>query len=283
MALLKFATPKTGKFTGGAFELRFGPLANAGFLGPAYSAGSVPSFHYQAPPDVAEQMGGAPQEIVDTFISGYKRKLIVTPDEFSVRNMNIALGNGVADYNTPGGDVMGVVDTTSAVDAAATTITLKASSPTPGTFAEGDVVTFYSATSPGKTTTATVASYATHAITLVTGQGLLSGYDAGELVYVYKNAIIGALGNASVPYFSATVLVRDHQTGRTGVWNFWKVFCASGLDFTHSLNEFSKNEWTFNILLPVESDYALGGPLYHVADRIGSSGAVELATTPDYQ
>jgi hypothetical protein len=97
MAILGGAV--TNKFVIGNFELRVGPQNMAGKLTSAHSVGVIDRFAVRSQQQSADLMGLFPQELIDTDVVSQTTQLTATLREFSPRNMNILLGNGLVKDN----------------------------------------------------------------------------------------------------------------------------------------------------------------------------------------
>ncbi len=95
MAILGGAV--TNKFVIGNFELRVGPQNMAGKLTSAHSVGVIDRFAVRSQQQSADLMGLFPQELIDTDIVSQTTQLTATLREFSPRNMNMLLGNGLTE------------------------------------------------------------------------------------------------------------------------------------------------------------------------------------------
>jgi hypothetical protein len=108
MAILGGAV--TNKFVIGNFELRVGPQEMAGKLTSAHSVGVIDRFAVRDQQQSADLTGLFPQELIDTDIVSQTTQLTATLREFSPRNLNILLGNGLAaDNNTVSGTTTSVL------------------------------------------------------------------------------------------------------------------------------------------------------------------------------
>lgn len=108
MAILGGAV--TNKFVIGNFELRVGPQEMAGKLTSAHSVGVIDRFAVRDQQQSADLMGLFPQELIDTDVVSQTTQLTATLREFSPRNLNILLGNGLAaDNNTASGTTTSVL------------------------------------------------------------------------------------------------------------------------------------------------------------------------------
>lgn len=272
---------KTGNFVIGQFEVRIGTLAQAGRLTSAHSVGVVDSYSYGLTLETTKLMAGFPRKTLDQAITSIDGELTFTGREYSARNINVLLGNAVADYDAPGGDLIGTVDTTSAILAAEDTLVLT----TDVAFTAGQTVTIYSTTDPTKVTVSIVQSYTSGTKTLVlkTGYETLHAYDAGESVKVSLANVIGGGNITGVNYFSAQLVSVNRADSRPVVIDFWKCAVGAGLKVANSGTEFSAQEWSVGVLVPTASDYATGGPLHHVADVIPANPVMRLVSPKDFK
>lgn len=274
-----FGSPQTSAFIIGTQEVRIGPMSKAGLLTQAHSIGVIDQVNFNVEQNSVDLNAGFPQLPIDTAITSQISGATMTLREYSRRNLQILLGGAQADYVTPGGDVLGTVDTTSPIAADATTVVL---SEVTGTPAAGDVVTFYSLTDPGLVAVSSIASYnsGTKTVTLTTGQGLAVGFGAGANVKMFKADPI-AVGNiTTVNYFSVQLLRTDRATGRPVVTDFWKAAIASGMQMGAQTTEFASTELQLKFLRPSATDVA--GSLAHVAAQVAAYPTARIAIPRDF-
>lgn len=274
-----FGSPQTGAFIIGTQEVRIGPLNKAGLLTQAHSIGVIDQVNFTVNQNSVDLSAGFPQEPIDTAITSQVSGATMTLREYSKRNLQILLGGAQADYVAPGGDVLGVVDTTSSIAADSTSIVLTSVTGTP---AAGQVVVFYSLTDPGLVAVSVIDSYnsGTKTVTLTTGMGLSVGFAAGANVRMYRADPI-AVGNVTqVNYFSVQLLRTDRATGRPVVTDFWKAAIASGMQMGATAAEFASTELQLKFLKPAASDIA--GSLSHQASQIALYPTARISMPPDF-
>lgn len=276
---MAIGSPKTKKGMIGNFELRIGPLSKAGLLTSDHSVGAIDSVKLNVQLDTVDLLGGFPQNPIDTAITKAVSSFSATLRELSRRNLNVMLGNGLADYDVASTDVVGFVDTTSALAVGATAITMQ--SAFAGTLSIGDIVTIYDTNNPTTVSVSRVATFTAKAgatpasltldanTPLVAPTGSTNAFAAGSSVKLYKAMTVAGGAITSVPnYFSAQLLRLDRATGRAVGYNFWKCAISSGLDLSASVTEFSSFDLQVKVLIPAAVEYAAGGTMPHLASII---------------
>jgi hypothetical protein len=250
--------PVTSKFVLGAAELRIGAMTLAGRMLGSHSVGVIDSWGYAVSNEYVDLESGFPRQLLDKALIKATGKLTFVTREYTLRNIKALTGGAVVDYPTAGGDLVATIDTTSAVTAGSTAITMKSTV----AFTEGMTVALYSTTDPTKVTISTVASCATTALVLTTGLGLLVGFDKDEVCKVSLCQTFGGGSRGEVAYFAAQLVYIDRATSRPTVVDFWKCASGSGVDIASSGTDFSSQTWDVGLLVPTAADYASSGPLY---------------------
>lgn len=258
---------KTKKFAIGTAEVRIGPQSSAGRLTSAHSIGVVDKATVAFDQKTVDLMGGFPQVPIDTAIVGQEAKLNATLREFSRRNLNILLGNGVATYDTT--DVKATVDTTSGISANATTIPVDAVAG----FTVGDTVVISVLGYPELVTVSTIASIDSSPpdnIVLTTGLGLAAAIPINSTCTIFKSPAV-AIGNLStVNYFAVQLVQLERSTNRPMVFDFWKATVASGVNYDTNATDFASTELQLKMLEPASVEYGASQPLEHLATIIPS-------------
>lgn len=150
--------PQTGKFMIGTFEVRVGPQNMAGKLTQAHSVGVIDGFTLNMDQQTAELRTGFPQELADTAVTTQVTNLSAQIREYSARNMNLLMGNGIltATTNVYGGFVQtGVNHSDTAAAGGATSITLGSSAVAVADFYVGATITITGGTGNGQSKTIT--------------------------------------------------------------------------------------------------------------------------------
>jgi hypothetical protein len=272
---MSIGAPITKKFKIGTFEVRIGPLSKAGLLTPEHSIGVVDSVALNVEQQSTEVMAGFPQMPADVAITSYVTGLTGTMREYSRRNLNVLLGNGVFAPDAAADVKGGTLVTTSAIAKGATTLTASEAT----TLAKDDVIVVYSTTRPERVSICRVASDVTASATIglnsttpiVADTADTNAFEKAEVVKWYKSPII-AVGNiSSISYFSVQLLSTDRGTSATTGFNFWKGTLAAGMKMNMTPAEFASSDLEFKFLIPGRSEYASGGDLEHMSGLIASN------------
>ena len=96
--MAKLGAPSTNKFNIGTAEVRIGPMASANKLTQSHSIGLVDNATVEITQNSVDLLGGFPQVLVDTAVISQEATMTATLREFSQRNFNVLIGEGVADY-----------------------------------------------------------------------------------------------------------------------------------------------------------------------------------------
>jgi hypothetical protein len=201
--------------------------------------------------------GGLPKRIVATAIVRQTTEVSATLREYSRRNINLMLGNGVTTDPTP-------VATTVGANAAAAATTLTVVSATGLT--AGDLIIAYNVNKPEDVQVLKIASIATNVLTLVADTPVLVALVTGAPVMLAQHVPIGAV--TATNYFAAMVIGQEFSTGAPTVWNFWKCAVSSGLNVASNSDDFASTDFTMKSLEPAASEYAVGGVLEDLAAEV---------------
>ncbi|MCB0385141.1 MAG: hypothetical protein KDD43_07090 [Bdellovibrionales bacterium] len=266
---MSLGSPVTSKFNIGTAELRVGPMSVANQLTEAYSVGVVDDVTVNLSKETAQLQAGFPRNLVDETPTAQLSTLSATLREFSRRNINLQLGNGVAGDNTPETDVKG----TMATAAVAGTYTFDLQSGEGAAFAVDDTVVIYPQGRPELVTVARIETLATDTVTLyddtTLDTPLLHDYDGtAATIHVFKAYPIAIGDIESTNYISVSFVQKDVHTGRPIVFTFWKASVTSGLEWGTNATDYASTTLELSLLQPAACEYATGGPLEHVADLI---------------
>lgn len=254
--------PQTRSFFIGTAELRLGDLTSAGKLAQATSVGLIDEASLSVEVQSQDLLGGFPALPVDTAVTGQNSTITATLREYSRRNLQILLGAGVSTPDST--DVKTAVTTSSQIAAGATSIPVSSVAG----ISPGDIVGIAVLGQPELVTISRVNAAAASTVTLDTGLGLVAAVPAGSTAVLYKIPAI-AVGNLStVNYFSASLIFVDRATSRPVVFNGWKATVSSGLKVGTNSKDFASTDLTIKLLVPPAVDYAVGGPLNHLANII---------------
>lgn len=283
---MALGSPKTKKALIGTFELRIGPLNKAGLLTSDHSVGIVDQVKLDMQMDSVDLLAGFPQKPVDTAITKFITGFTATLRESSRRNLNVLLGNQLADYDPNGSDVTATVNTTSAINVAVSTITLNSAV----TLSAGDTVVIYDMNNPGNVSIVRVASSSTGTTVTIDsntpivgpGGGATVAFTAGSQVRLYKAATIPGGAITGVPnYFAAQLLRLDRGTGRPVGFSFWKTAISAGMSLSSTVTEFASLDLQLKALEPAAAEFSVGGPLQHLAAIIPSSPVFQAFDVSD--
>lgn len=259
----------TNKFSIGTAELRVGPLTDANKLTQAHSVGLVDAVTVTVTQESVDLEGGFPKTVVDTAIVSQTSEVTGTLREYSRRNMQILLGEGVAAVQPAD------VSTTVAVAGTAGDTTLSVvEGEGVGAINDGDYLVVYPNGSPETVGVYLVSGAPVNNpavsddVTLDADTPLLHDVSVGDVVFVAHQIPIGALQEMN--YFSVQVIQRDNSSGRPIIFNFWKAAISTGLEYSTNADDFASTELGIKVLEPTACEYAVGGDLEHLANIIPS-------------
>lgn len=259
---MALGSPITSKFSIGTAELRVGPLSSANKLLEAHSVGLIDAASLNVDQEAAQLEGGFPRKLVDTAIIRQSSSITANLREYSRRNLNLLVGNGV-DGVAPSAFSTTLGSTESAGSTVFDVPTGKGAS-----FTAGDMLTIYPTGEPHKVSVCRVASIATDSITLDSGTPLLFDYAIGAPIFLSRPIAIGAVTHTN--YFAVMLIQKENSTGRPLVYSFWKGAIASGLRLETNAEAFASTELQINLLEPSAADYTGSGQLLHLANVIPS-------------
>lgn len=283
---MALGSPKTKKAVIGTFDLRVGPLNKAGLLTADHSVGIIDNVKLDMQMDSVDLLAGFPQKPVDTAITKFVTGLTATLRENSRRNLNVLLGNPLADYDAAASVVSTTIATGTAIAAGATSLTMGSAQ----TLTAGDIVVIYDVNDPGNVSICRVgASTSTTSLTLdsntpiVAPTGAANAFAVGATVKMYKAATIPG-GAISVPqYFAAQLIRLDRGTGSPVGFNFWKTTISSGINFNASVTEFASFDLQLKALEPAYSEYVSTGTglLKHLSTIIPANPVFQVFDVSD--
>lgn len=281
---MALGSPKTKKAVIGTFELRLGPLNKAGILTSDHSVGVIDNVKLDMQMDSVDLLAGFPQKPIDTAITKFVTGLTATLRENSRRNLNVLLGNPLADYDTTA--ISTTIATGTAIAKGATSLTMGAAQ----TLVAGDIVVIYDANDTTNVSICRVASNtSTTSLTLDAGTPIVgpaaaaNAFAVGADVRMYKAATIPG-GAISVPqYFAAQLIRLDRGTGNPVGFNFWKTTIAAGINFNASVTEFASFDMQLKALEPAASEYVSTGTgaLKHLSSIIPTNPVFQVFDVSD--
>jgi len=265
--MANLGAPQTNKFAIGTAEVRLGSLVNANKLTQSSSIGLVDSANLEVTQNSVDLLGGFPQTIIDTAIVSQESSLTATLREYSKRNIDVLLGNGVAGF---------IADLETDITGAALIVgetTIPVADETG--FSAGDVVVLFDEAFPENLTISVVASTAALSIELDPNLPLLVGLDpTGATTRIFKGnqSAIGAGGGcaAGSQNFSVQLTQLQKANCRPVSFVFWKGTIGAGMTYNTDATDFASTELNIKLLQPAASEYATGADLEHVAALIPS-------------
>ena len=268
-------SPVTNKFAIGTAELRLGTLAQANKLTQSNSVGLIDQATLEVTQNSVDLMGGFPHVIVDTAITSQESVITATLREYSRKNFNLLVGEGVATAVTDAnslvvGDVVAggaVIDVTPGEGA---------------NFSVGDLVQLYTDGRNAEVTLARVASIAVDEITLDPDTLLLHDYNGTTetvIIYNVEQVAVGAISQTN--YFSTQLVQTERSTGRPMTFNFWKGAIGAGMSYATNAEDFASTELNIKLLQPAALEYSTGGDLEHLALIIPTNPTGLIATGGD--
>ncbi len=256
--MAKLGSNQTSKFSIGTAELRIAPLSSAMRLTQANSVGLVDSVTVAVEQQSVDLEGSFPKTLFDTAIISQTATVTATLREYSRRNLQVMLGEGVSaaqptDFSTT---------VSSATTAGSTTVPVSDESG----FTGGDLAIIYQASDNSTVTVGIVASVSVGSLTLDPDTPTLFDYSSNDPVYLANQVAIGAVTTTN--YFSVQMLQTERATGRPIGFNFWKAAISSGMTLQTNAEDFASTDLEIKILQPAASEYAAGGPLAHLNNII---------------
>jgi hypothetical protein len=205
--------------------------------------------------------GGFPKVAVDTAVIKQTSSLTATLREYSRRNLQLMLGEGVS------GSEPADFATTLASDAAAAAVSITLDTGAGASVDEGQLLVLYTVGSPEKISVVRVSAITGDVLTLDDGTPLMHAYTvAGTVVYAAHPVAIGAITQTN--YFAVQVLQTERATGRPIGYNFWKAAISSGMNDGSNADDFASTELGLKLLVPAAAEYDTGGDLEHLANII---------------
>ena len=264
---IKLGSPRTTKFSIGTAELRIGPLASAMKLTQVNSVGLIDNATVEVSQESVDLLGGFPKVLVDTAVVSQESSITATLREYSRRNLQVMLGEGVVDLANEPADVSTTVDTI----ANATEVIVPVVDESD--FTDGDIVIIYGDTDAtlGEVQVLRVADSGTVGqLTMDTDTPLLFDVAVGAYVYKANQVAIGAILQTN--YFACQLLQLERATGRPIGFDFWKGSIGGGMTFATNAEDFASTELNIKLLQPASTEYqdAGGGELEHLSGIIPS-------------
>jgi hypothetical protein len=257
---IKLGSPRTTKFSIGTAELRIGPLTAANALKQEHSVGLIDNVTVEVSQESVDLLGGFPKVLVDTAIVSQESSVTATLREYSRRNLNVMLGEGVVALASEPLDVSTTID--SSVNAGTAAVPVAA---TDG-FTIGSIVVIYGAADTGKAEVSVCKIASVQVDTSLTMEAetpTLHDYTTGDIVYLANEVAVGNVVETN--YFSVQLLQVERNTSRPIGFNFWKGAIGGGMTFATNAEDFASTELNIKLLQPAATEYDVGGPLDHLA------------------
>ena len=259
----KLGSPRTTKFSIGTAEMRIGPVAAALKLKQEHSIGLIDNATVEVSQESVDLLGGFPKVLVDTAVVSQESSITATLREYSRRNLQVMLGEGVVPSASEPLDVS--TTTTATANAGESTITVSSIT---GMDTAGDLIVIFGKTDStvANVSICRVLSAATLTITLDSNTPLLHNVAVGDFVYLANQVAIGAILQTN--YFACQILQLERATGRPFGFDFWKGSIGGGMTFATNAEDFASTELNVKLLQPAATEYGAGGDLEDLANII---------------
>jgi len=262
--MAKLGSAQTQKFSIGTAEVRVGPLSAAGRLTQANSIGLVDSATVEVTQTSVDLKGGFPQQIVDTAVTEQTSTMTATLREYSRRNLQIMLGEGL-DAGAAPSDVASEIVTDVIIDGTSVDVTASDGL----LFTIGDIVVMYPEGKPEDVCVDRITTISTDTLTLENGVAVaLNG--TTETVHIFVANAIAVGGVTQTNYFAVSLVQSENSTGRPVGFNFWKAALGGSMTFATNATDFASNDLALKILQPAVTEYTTGD-LSHLANVIPSN------------
>ena len=272
--MAQLGSAKTRQWNLGVAELRLTPLTSSGKATQSHSVGLLDGSTVEVAQESVRLEGGFPRKLVDTAIAAQNASVRANLREYSRRNLNVLLGQGVS-ASSP----VDVATTLTGVAAAAAVNFNVASG---AGIAAGDTLVIFPVGKPELLSVVVVASIASLAVTLEAKTPLLHSYDGGAgPVHVFNAHPIAIGAVAETKYFGVQLIQRNPVNGRPRVFDFWKASISTGMTFDMNSTDYGSTELQLEILEPAANEYGVGGSLEHLSDIIPNYPAGRLAFGAD--
>lgn len=250
--MAKLGAAQSNNFNIGVAELRLGPMASANKLTQANSVGLIDEATVAVAQESVELEGGFPRKLVASAIVKQTGTITATLREYSRKNLNVMIGNGVPAAVT-------AFDTTATADILVGASTISIPDGDGANFSVGDIVVIYQDGKPESVSVVRLTSVNTAPSPDTIGfaaNSLSQGYVVADgTVHIYK-ANATALGNVTqVNYFAAS-LIQQSSSGKPMVWNFWKCAVGGNMDYATNAKDFASSKMELKILEPSATDVA---------------------------
>lgn len=272
--MAQLGSARTRQWNLGVAEVRITPLSASGKALQSHSVGLIDNATVEVAQESVRLEGGFPRKLIDTAIAAQTASVRATLREYSRRNLQVLLGQGVS-AGSP-------VDVSTTLSGAATTAGATSMEVTSATgIATGDTLVVFPRGKPELLSVVMVASVATNTITLEDTTPLLVAYDPATVVDVFNAQPIAIGAVAETKYFGVQLIQRNPVSGRPRVFDFWKSSISTGMTFETSSQDYGSTELGLEILEPAADEYATGGALEHLAKIIPNYPAGRMSFGAD--
>lgn len=261
--MAQLGSARTRQWNLGVAEVRLTPLTSSGKALQSHSVGLIDNAVVEVAQESIRLEAGFPRKLVDTAIVSQSSNIRCTLREYSRRNLQVLLGEGVSS-STPT-DVATTISGSSVIAAGATSVPVVLATG----ITAGVTVVIFERGKPETLSVVVVASVASNTLTLDTKTPTLVAYDPGAGpvdVFVAHPIAIGAVSETR--YFGVQLIQRNPVNGRPRVFDFWKAAISSGMNFETSSQDYGSTELAIEVLEPAADEYASGKPLEHLSGII---------------
>lgn len=266
-------TAQTKNFQIGNAELRIGALTSAGKLKQSHSVGLVQTANVNFAQTMAELKGGLPLQLIDSVVTETTVTVTAQAYEYTRSNIRAMLNEGVV--STTEADFVFEVTLSSTVTASSAAA-IAYTSPTPVTgstlpvyatdMATGTLVGIYKKGAPENVSIVCLTANATATGLAFASGSILFDYASSDVLVIYKLNPVGLGKSDKTAYYTLDLLSKNHNSGVTQGFRFWKAAIQGGMDYSFSNDNFAVTPMSFKILLPTAEELAVGG------DLVGISG-----------
>ena len=259
---IKLGSPRTTKFSIGTAELRIGPQAVAMQLKQEHSVGLIDNATVEVTQESVDLSGGFPKVLVDTAVVSQESSITATLREYSRRNLQVMLGEGVVPTANEPADLSTTCDATTAAGQTDVSVNTETG------FDAGLIAIFFGAsdTTKAEVTVALIAGNAAGIINLDTKTPLLHEVVNGDVVYLANQVAIGAIVETN--YFACQLLQVERASSRPIGFDFWKGAIGGGLTFATNAEDFASTELNIKLLQPAATEYAATAVMEHLSGII---------------
>jgi hypothetical protein len=268
---------QTKNFQIGNAELRIGALNSAGKLTQANSVGLIQTANVNFSQSMAELKGGLPLQLIDAVVTETTVTVTAQAYEYTRTNIRAMLNEGVAASTEK--DTVFEVTLTAGAATSASALAYGGAVAVTGSVVPtwatdlpiGSMVGIYKKGSPENLSIITLTAAATASGMAFAPNSLLFPYSTSDVLVIYKINPVGLGKSDKTAYYTVDLLSKNHNSGVTQGFRFWKASIQGGLDYAFSNDSFAVTPMSFRILLPTAEELAVGGDLAGVAPMQGEN------------